>query len=316
MATQAPSPPSGIIVPEDGAAQETSPACVLTFNASDPSGAGGLTADITAIASVGGHPMAVVTGAYERDTTGIFDHFSFDDEAVTDQAQAVLEDLPVQAIKIGFVGSPENISAIARITTDYDEVPVIAYMPNLSWWHDELIDAYMDAFENLLLPQTSVLVGNHSTLWRWLLPDWTGSSSPCARDIARAASALGVPYTLVTGIPLPEQFVENVLASPHEVLGSGKYELFDATFCGAGDTLSAALTALVASGNGLGEATGEALSYLDRCLSAGFRPGMGHIVPDRMFWAQSDDGDEEEAATIDEAQTIEGFVMPPHDTKH
>lgn len=319
MTIKAPLPPSETMDLEDDGTEEASPACVLVFNASDPSGAGGLTADITAIASVGGHPIAVVTGAYARDTAQIFDHFSFDDEAVAEQARAVLEDLPVQAIKVGFVGSPENISTIAEITTDYDEVPVIAYMPNLSWWHDELIDEYLDAFRELLLPQTSVLVGNHSTLWRWLLPDWTGERSPTARDIARAASEMGVPYTLVTGIPLPEQFVENVLASPQTVLGSGKFELFDATFSGAGDTLSAALTALVASGNDLGEATSEALGYLDRCLDAGFRPGMGHIVPDRMFWAQPDDdeadGDEEEPP-IDEAQALEGFVMPPHDTKH
>ncbi|KRC19445.1 MULTISPECIES: bifunctional hydroxymethylpyrimidine kinase/phosphomethylpyrimidine kinase [unclassified Acidovorax] len=310
-------PPPDTEHADDESGDEASPACVLVFNASDPSGAGGLTADITTIASVGGHPIAVVTGAYARDTAQIFDHFSFDDEAVSEQARAVLEDMPVQAIKVGFVGSPENISAIAEITTDYDEVPVIAYMPNLSWWTEEQIDEYLDAFRELLLPQTSVLVGNHSTLWRWLLPDWKSDRSPTARDIARAASEMGVPYTLVTGIPLPEQFVENVLASPQTVLGSGKFELFDATFSGAGDTLSAALTALVASGNDLGEATSEALGYLDRCLDAGFRPGMGHIVPDRMFWAQPDDEDgEDDDAPIDDTAAIEGFVMPPHDTKH
>jgi hydroxymethylpyrimidine/phosphomethylpyrimidine kinase len=235
---------------------------------------------------------------------------------VSEQARIVLEDLPVQAIKVGFVGSPENISAIAEIAGDYDEVPVIAYMPNLSWWQDDLIDQYLDAFRELLLPQTSVLVGNHSTLWRWLLPEWRSDRSPTARDIARAAAEMGVPYTLVTGIPLPEQFVENVLASPQTVLGSGKFELFDATFSGAGDTLSAALTALVASGTDLGEATSEALSYLDRCLDAGFRPGMGHIIPDRMFWAQPDEDDADEDEPLDETQAIEGFVMPPHDTKH
>ena len=70
---------------EDGSA---SPACVMTFNANDPSGAGGLTADITAITSAGAHPLAVVTGAYLRDTAEIFDHFSFDDETVTEQARA------------------------------------------------------------------------------------------------------------------------------------------------------------------------------------------------------------------------------------
>ena len=95
MTTKASLPPSEIPDIDDDDTEEASPACVLVFNASDPSGAGGLTADITTIASVGGHPIAVVTGAYARDTAQIFDHFSFDDEAVSEQARAVLEDLPV-----------------------------------------------------------------------------------------------------------------------------------------------------------------------------------------------------------------------------
>jgi hydroxymethylpyrimidine/phosphomethylpyrimidine kinase len=54
--------------------------------------------------------------------------------------------------------------------------------------------------------------------------------------------------------------------------------------------LSAALCALLASGNDLQAACAEALTYLDQCLDAGFQPGMGHAVPDRLFWAH--DGDE------------------------
>jgi hypothetical protein len=84
------------------------------------------------------------------------------------------------------------------------------------------------------LPQTTVLVGNHSTLWRWLLPDWSSDRSPSARDIAKAAAEMGVPYTLVTGIVLPDQFIENVLATPQTVMGSEKFERFDATFRGRG----------------------------------------------------------------------------------
>lgn len=317
MTSNLPPPSSDTGLPDD-APDDASPVCVLIFNACDPSGAGGLTGDITTIASVGGHPIAVVTGAYARDTAEVFDHFSFDDEAVSEQARTVLEDLPVQAIKVGFVGSPENLSAIAEIAADYADVPVVSYMPNLSWWRDDLIDQYHDAFQELLLPQTSVLVGNHSTLWRWLLPDWGSDRRPSARDLAMAAAEYGVPYVLVTGIPAPDQFVENVLASPQAVLGSGKFELFEATFAGAGDTLSAALAALVACGNDLGEATSEALTYLDRCLDSGFRPGMGHILPDRMFWAQPDDEDDDaaEPPLSEDASPLEGFVMPPHDTKH
>jgi len=296
------------------------PVCVMIFNACDPCGATGLTADVTTIASVGGHPLAVVTGAYIRDTNRIFDHHALDDEWVGEQARAVLEDLPVRAIKVGFVGSVETLSTIAEISTDYPDIPLISYMPDLSWWDDDQMEQYLDAFQELVLPQTSVLVGNHGTLWRWLLPDWEHSRPPTARDIAMAAQEKDVPYVLVTGIALPGQFVDNVLSSPETVLGSSKYELFDGSFVGAGDTLSAALTALLATGNDLGAASEEALEYLDRCLDNGFRPGMGHFLPDRMFWAQPED-DEDAAASAAEAGSastapLEGFVMPPHDTKH
>ena len=305
---------------------EDAPLCVMTFNASDPSGAGGLTADITAIASAGGHALAVVTGAYVRDTAEIFDHICFDEEAVGEQARTALEDMAVSAIKVGFVGNPENIRVVAEIAADYAEVPLIAYMPNLSWWNEDKIDSYLDAFRELMLPQTTVLVGNHSSLWRWLLPDWSGERNPSAKDIAKAAAQLGVPYTLVTGIPLPEQFIDNALATPQAVLYSEKFERFEAVFTGAGDTLSAALAALLGNGHDLQAATSEALTYLDQSLSAGFHPGMGQTVPDRMFWAQADvseDGEEpdptpvthEADLTLPVQRTF--FDMPPHGTtKH
>lgn len=285
--------------------------CVLVFNSSDPSGAGGLAADALAIASVGAHMLPVVTGAYARDTAEIFDHFPFDEEAVSEQARTVLEDVEVQLIKVGFAGTPENLSEIAEIASDYPEVPLVAYMPNLSWWEEDKIEAYLDAFRELVLPQTTVLVGNHSTLWRWLLPDWSGDRPPTARDIARAAGEQGVPYTLVTGLVLPDQFFDNVLASPQTVLASEKYERLEAVFSGAGDTLSATLSALLAAGTDLVAATTESLSYMDRCLDAGFRPGMGHVVPDRLFWAQPEDEDSEPGT-----EDASDFALPPHETRH
>src|SRR5574343_552126 len=275
-------------------------ACVLVFNANDPSGAGGL------------------TGSDARDTSGIHDFFPFDEEAVSEQARTIAEDVPIQVIKVGFAGSPENLAAIAEIADDYEGVPVVAYMPNLSWWDDDRIDDYLDAFQELLMPQTSVLVGHHSTLRRWLLPDWEGERNPSPRDIARAASERGVPYTLVTGVPLPEQHIDNVLATPETVVAHEKFERIEAVFAGAGDTLSAALAALLATGMDLPEATREALSYLDRCLDEGFSPGMGQVVPDRLFWAQPDteDGEGETAEDDSQAPGAGYFEVPFNETKH
>lgn len=295
------------------------PVCVMVFNANDPSGAGGLTADISTLTAVGCHPCAVLTGAYARDTRNIFEHFSLDDEAVLEQARAVLEDVPVRLIKVGFVGSPENIGTIASLAADYPEVPLVCYLPDLSWWQESRIDSYLDALRELLLPQTSVLVGHHSTLWRWLLPDWEGERSPSARDLAAAAAQMGTPFTLVTGMAQPNQMVENVLASPDAVLGRGAFELFDGTFIGAGDTLSAALAGLLATGSDLGQACGEALGFLDQCLENGFCPGMGHVVPDRLFWVVTDETATPPDAESDDgtdSHSVDGFVFPSHDTQH
>ena len=291
-------------------------ACVLSFNANDPSGAGGLTCDATAMASVGAHCLPVCTGTYVRDTSSITDFYPLDEEAVNDQARAVAEDVPVQVIKVGFVGTPESLAIVAALADDYDGVPVVAYMPNLSWWEDDKIDAYLDAFRELLLPQTSVLVGHHSTLRRWLLPEWTGDRNPGPRDLAKAASELGVPYTLVTGLPLPEQHIDNALASPETVLNHEKFERIEAVFVGAGDTLTAALAALLATGMDLPEATSEALHYLDRCLDEGFRPGMGQVIPDRLFWALPDEEGAEDEAGPEMHPGADYFEVPFNETKH
>jgi len=295
--------------------EEASIACVLVFNASDPSGSSGISADVLAIASVGAHALPVLTGAYARDSAQIFDFFPLDEEAVGDQARAVLEDIPPQVIKIGFAGSAENISIIAELTADYDGVPVVAYMPNLSWWEDEQIDQYLDAFRELLLPQTSILVGHHSTLRRWLLPDWSSEKNPGPRDIAKAAAELGVPYTLVTGITSNDQHIDNVLATPETVVGHEKFERIEAVFSGAGETLSAALAALIATGLDLSAAASEALHYLDRCLDEGFRPGMGKVIPDRLFWALPDTEDDESEVEGPD-MNADFFEMPINDTKH
>ena len=287
--------------------------CVLVFNANDPSGCGGLSADTMALASVGVHSLPVVTGCWIRDTAEIFDHIGLDEEIVSEQSRCVLEDINVRVIKVGFCGTPENLSVIAETCADYPDVPVVAYMPSLSWWEEDAIDEYLDAFKELILPQTTILIGNHSTLWRWLLPDWSSDKNPTPRDIAKMAADKGVPYTLVTGIPQGAQHIENALSSPHTVLVSEEIERFEAVFTGTGDTLSASLAGLLAVGADLESATAESLGYLDGCLDNGFRPGMGHVVPDRMFWAQSERDD---VIETESPMTSDDFSLHGHQVKH
>ena len=285
----------------------------MAFNANDPSGAGGLSADIATIASASAYALPVVTGTYIRDTSEIRDHIAFDEDAVDEQARCALEDMTVSAFKVGFLGSPDNISRVAEIASDYPEVPLITYLADLSWWDELSMDTYLAAMTELLLPQTTVLVGNHSSLCRWLLPDWEADRPPGPRDVARAAAEHGASYTLVTGFNAADQFLESHLATPETVLATARYERFEATFTGAGDTLSAALASLLAAGSDLQTAVAESLTYLDQCLDAGFQPGMGHAVPDRMFWAHDDD-EEADGDTTGDAMTT--FDFPLDNTRH
>jgi hydroxymethylpyrimidine/phosphomethylpyrimidine kinase len=300
--------------------EDTGYPSVLVFNASDPSGAGGVTADVLSCNSVGAHVLSVVTGCYIKDTAEIHSHVALDADAISDQARTVLEDVSVQVFKVGFCGGPEALGVIAEITADYAEAPVVAYMPSLAWWEDEEIESYLDAFRELILPQTTLLVGNYSTLSRWLWPEWTASKPPSPKDIAKAAAEMGVPYTLVTGMTPNAQTFENVLCSPYNVLLTQKFERLDASFTGGGDTLSAIICAFFSLGLDLENAVKESLNYLDGSLVSGYQPGMGLVLPDRLFWTQSldDDEDAEHSASDDanESTSIEDFGFPKITTRH
>ncbi len=291
---------------EFAAAEPPPPACVLCFNGSDPSGAGGLAGDVATIAAMGAHALPVVTAVVLRDTAEVFDQHALEADLVAQQARAILEDVTVTGWKVGFLGSAETVGAVAEVLSDYPDVPLVSYVPPLPWLEDEELQPYLEAFRELILPATEVLVGNHKTLADFLLPEWDSERPPSARELAVAAGDHGTRYVLVTGVMLPtkgaEQFIDNVLASPQGALTGEKFERFDTTFVGAGDTLAAALAALLASGSELQAAVGEALAFLDQSLDAGFRPGMGHVVPDRFFWALP----APEEGAVDDAQANGG----------
>ncbi len=294
--TASPNPPPDAAAADGGdtALQEAAaPACVMSFNAADPCGAGGLAGDVCTLAAMGAHALPVTTSILMRDTAEIFDHHAIDADVVAEQARTVLEDITVAGWKVGFLGSAEAVSAVAEILSDYPDVPLVSFLPNLGWLDDDQAQPYLEAFRDLILPATEVLVGNHKTLTDFLLPDWDSERPASARELAVAAGEHGTRFVLVTGIMLAakggkaggEQFIDNVLASPSGALTGEKFEMFETSFVGAGDTLSAALAALLAAGAELQAAVGEALAFMDQTLDSGFRPGMGNVVPDRFFWA-------------------------------
>jgi hydroxymethylpyrimidine/phosphomethylpyrimidine kinase len=286
--------------PVEDPQEAPAPACVMCVNAADPSGAGGLACDVATLAAMGAHALPITTSVLLRDSAEIFDQHPIDPDVIVEQARTILEDITVVGWKVGFLGTAEGVSAIAEILSDYPDIPVVSYLPNLGWLEDDVAQPYLEAFRELILPATEVLVGNHKTLTDFLLPEWDSERPASARELAVAAGERGTRFVLVTGIMLPtkgtEQYIDNVLASPQGALTGEKFEMFETSFVGAGDTLSAALAALVSSGSELQAAVGEALAFMDQSLDSGFRPGMGGVLPDRFFWAMPPAEEGEEGA--------------------
>ena len=167
-----------------GVEEQPAPACVMSFNAADPSGAGGIAGDVATIAAMGAHALPVVATIVMRDTAEVFDQHALDPDVIAEQARSILEDVTIAAWKVGFLGSAEGVSAVAEILSDYPDVPLVAYMPNLSWLEEDPQQAYLDAFRELVLPQTEVLVGSHQTLTDFLLPEWDSERPASPRELA------------------------------------------------------------------------------------------------------------------------------------
>ena len=114
----APRPDAPADAGADDLQEATAPACVMSFNVNDPSGASGIAADITTISSMGAHALPVVTGILIRDTAEVLDSHDIDPEVVAEQARVILEDTPIASWKVGFLGSAEGVSAVAEVIAE------------------------------------------------------------------------------------------------------------------------------------------------------------------------------------------------------
>lgn len=276
-----------------------SPPIVLTFAASDPTGGAGLQADILTLASLGCHPLSVVTAITVQDTAGVEGVLPIDAEWVADQARALLEDMPVAAFKLGMLGSVEVIAVIAEVISDYPDIPVILDPVLASGRGDQFADEEMiEAMIGLLLPQTTLLTPNSLEARR--LVQQIGESNEDARgveglaDCARRLINAGCEYVLVTGTHEGTTQVINSLYGSHGTVRTDRWDRLPGSYHGSGCTLASAIAAHLASGVDIAEAVMGAQEYTWRTLAAGFRPGMGQFIPDRMFWSRDEDDETDE----------------------
>lgn len=260
---------------------------VMSFAATDPSGGAGLQADILTIASMGCHPLSVVTAVTVQDTSGVDDVLPIDPDWVADQARAMLEDVPVAAFKIGLLGSVENIAAIAEVMADYPDIPLVLDPVLASGRGDELANEDMlDAMRELLIPQTTIITPNSMEARRLALNDDDENDDPGLDECAKRLLRMGCEYVLVTGTHEHTPKVVNTLYGERGVIRSDSWARLPGIYHGSGCTLASAIAALLAQDVDVSDAVKEAQEYTWQTLNAGFRPGMGQHIPDRLFWAR------------------------------
>lgn len=268
------------------------PPIVLTFAASDPSGGAGLQADLLTLSSMGCYPLSVVTAITVQDSVGVEDILALDAELVSAQARAVLEDMPVAAFKIGMLGSVENIAVIAEIVADYPDVPLIIDPVLASGRGDELASEEMlEAMLDMLIPQATIITPNSLEARR--LGQYDSDEELDFSECAKRLVELGCEYVLVTGTHENTPQVVNTLYGEHGVLRADAWQRLPGSYHGSGCTLASALAASIAHGLDVADAVREAQEYTWQTLRAGFRPGMGQYIPDRLFWAREEESDED-----------------------
>ena len=257
---------------------------VLAIAGHDPSGGAGIHADIEAIVSQGVHPATAITALTVQDTVNVHGFVPSDPKLVIDQALAVLNDMPVGAIKIGMLGSVELVEAVATVLSRHPEIPVVLDPVLVAGGGGSLGDnAVAAAIVEHLFPRATIVTPNAHE-GRVLAPD--------ARDLQERGamlSALGAEYVLLKGGDEPGEKVENWLFGvepPRRFV----YERLAGQFHGSGCTLSSAIAGLIAQGSDPVNAVHEGLEYTHQTLMHAAAIGRGQLVPHRLFWADDEGG--------------------------
>jgi hydroxymethylpyrimidine/phosphomethylpyrimidine kinase len=186
--------------------QQPRPPRVLTIAGSDSGGGAGIQADLKAFAHAGAHGMSAITAITVQNTLEVRDVHPVPPEVIVGQVAAVVEDIGVDAVKIGMLGSVATIEAVERALALIGDVPVVLDPVMVAESGAVLLDGDARAAlrERILpratvvtpnLPEARVLAENAVAGGARAAP--TGGAD--AEHLARAIHALGPEVVVVTG---------------------------------------------------------------------------------------------------------------------
>mgnify|MGYP006265987463 CR=1 FL=1 len=276
------------------------PPVVLTCAGLDPVGGAGLSADIEAIAARGGRCAPVATTIAIQDTVGVRRLAPIPADVVVEQAAAVLDDLPVSAIKLGVLGSAESARELAELfRARAPTIPILTDPVLAAGSGDALATADLqDALFTHILPISTLATPNQGELLQ-LAEGMRGPDSGAAEvtaerleHAARTLLATGCGALLATGTDATAgTHVRNRLYTDDGVWAFDCHRL-PGVFHGSGCTLASAIAyglAAAAPGRTSEELAGQlrsivqaATDYTWRTLATAHQLGRGQLHPNRF----------------------------------
>lgn len=249
---------------------------VLCFSGLDPSGGAGLQADIEAVAALGGHAAVVCTALTIQDSQRVYGFEPVAPSLIRQQAERVLADLPVAAIKLGMLGSGAIADVIGQILATHPGIPVVldpvlAANSGGSLANDDLAQGLLRLF-----PATTVITPNSVEARR--LTETNDLTAAVQR-----LQALGARHVLLKGGHEAGTTIINQLHGPQGLLHESHVPRLQGEFHGSGCTLASALAAGIASGLSLVAAVEQAEFHVQQALSRADRPReSGQYLPVRV----------------------------------
>lgn len=249
---------------------------VLCFSGLDPSGGAGLQADIEAIAALGGHAAVVCTALTVQDSQRVYGFEAVSAELIRQQAEAVLADLPVGAIKLGMLGSGAITAVIGTLLQAHPHIPVVldpvlAANSGGNLAGDDLAQGLLRLF-----PLATVVTPNSVEARRLAQTD----------DLDEAVKTLlneGAGSILLKGGHEPGPSILNQLYSPQGLIRESRTPRLPGEFHGSGCTLASALALGLAAGLELSAAVVQAEAFVARALQNADRPRPnGQFLPRRV----------------------------------
>jgi hydroxymethylpyrimidine/phosphomethylpyrimidine kinase len=258
---------------------------ILSIGGSDPSGGAGAQGDLKTFSALGCYGMAVLSALTAQNTLGVQAVHMVPADFVAKQIEAIFLDIRVDAVKIGMIGAPKNVEAIAAQLASHAAKnvvldPVLVASGGHSLGGAKLVGPILEK----LFPLTRLVTPNlmeSALLAGGRMPEDASEM----RAMALRLHALGAHAVLVKGGHLPDGDAYDLLYDGADFTEFSAPRLPTHNTHGTGCALSSAIAARLGQGADLREAVGDAKKFLSAALEAGERMeiGAGHGPPQPFF---------------------------------